>query len=837
MFVFNCPNPLCCIFGTSKISQLLTLNSKSVFELLYEASKAISSEIELQKVVQRVTDIGTELSGAQFGAFFYNVINPKGESYFLYTISGVEKEAFSKFPMPRNTKIFEPTFVALGTVRYDDVTKQPHYGKNPPYHGMPKGHLPVKSYLAVPVVSPFTKEAIGGLFFGHAEAGVFTEESEKLIEGVAVQAAIAIINARLFEEKKQTEAKLVQQREQYRSIFNATSDSAIIYNEEGTIVEVNPSACQIFGYDYDELIGKQADILFQTPADFAVLKEIALSGREYSGVNPRVKKDGTQFQAEFKGVRFLYNDAPHVLSIVKDLTSEKQTKEALYESEKLSEVITSVSPVALWMTNKDGETIYINKTWLDWVGGSTEKHLEYGWLNNIIPEDKERLMEEFKASFDQRKIFTMDFRIKRRNGETRWCTSYGGPYFDRDSSFGGFAGSVTDITDAKEAEEKLESRNTLINTIANNTRQALFLMDAKQVCTYMNPAAEQMTGFTLEEVREKPLHYYIHHTHPDGTHFPIEECAIDRALPTKAQTGGEEVFIHKDGSFYPVAFTASPIVENGIPTGTVIEARNTTEERKIQEELRNKEKMALEMLEAKVRERTGELESKNYELLRFTSVASHDLKEPVRKISVYGSRLKELLETTQDQKLQRYVSVITESSKRMAQLIDDLLSYSRLAHVDENFEAVDLNALMDQIVDDLEIPIKEKGATVEYNRLPTIKGLPVQLGQVFQNLITNSLKFSRPGIAPHVKIQCTEKSVNNKPYYKTIYTDNGIGFSQDQSKKIFDVFYRLHSKDKYEGTGVGLAIVNKIIANHGGEISAMGVPDEGATFEILFPKK
>ncbi|RYF83894.1 MAG: GAF domain-containing protein, partial [Chitinophagaceae bacterium] len=215
-------------FTTLNLKQTHSLQTKTIFELLHESSKTITSELELEKVVQRVTDIGTELVGAQFGAFFYNVINQNGEEYVLYTISGVEKEAFSKFPMPRNTKIFSPTFLAQGTVRYDDVTSQPHYGQNPPYHGMPKGHLPVKSYLAVPVVSTFTKEPIGGLFFGHSDVGVFTEESEKLIEGVAMQAAIAIVNARLFDEKKNTERKLLEQREQYKSIFNATFDSIII---------------------------------------------------------------------------------------------------------------------------------------------------------------------------------------------------------------------------------------------------------------------------------------------------------------------------------------------------------------------------------------------------------------------------------------------------------------------------------------------------------------------------------------------------------------------------------------------------------------------------------
>ncbi|RYY91825.1 MAG: GAF domain-containing protein, partial [Chitinophagaceae bacterium] len=196
-------------------TQSTRLDTRTLFELLLEAGKAINSEVELEKVVQKVTDIATQLTGAQFGAFFYNVINTDGEAFLLYTISGVSREAFSKFPMPRNTKIFEPTFLAKGIVRYDDVTAQPHYGQNPPYHGMPRGHLPVRSYLAAPVVNPFTGEAIGGLFFGHPEVGVFSPESERLLEGITAQAAIAVGNARLFDEKKAIEQRLVEQKEQY----------------------------------------------------------------------------------------------------------------------------------------------------------------------------------------------------------------------------------------------------------------------------------------------------------------------------------------------------------------------------------------------------------------------------------------------------------------------------------------------------------------------------------------------------------------------------------------------------------------------------------------------
>jgi PAS domain S-box-containing protein len=813
------------------------LQKKPVFELLYEASKAISSEIDLQKVVQRVTDIGTELAGAQFGAFFYNVTNQNGESFVLYTISGVAREAFSKFPMPRNTQIFEPTFTAKGTIRYDDVTQQPHYGHNHPHHGMPKGHLPVKSYLAVPVVSTFTKEAIGGLFFGHSEVGVFTEESEKLIEGVAVQAAIAITNARLFEEKKHSEEKLVEQREQYKSIFHAISDSAIIYNEDGTIVEVNTTACQVYGYRYDELIGLNASRFFNRPEDFTALKDIALSGREYSGTHTRIRKDGSRVEVDFKGVRFMFKDKPHVLSVSRDMTSKKKTDEALEQGEKLSNLITNVSPVTLWMTNNEAATIFINQTWIDWVGGSLDSQLGTGWFNHIVETDRERVKTDFFRAFEQRKQFSNEFRIKRKSGEIRWCLSQGSPYYNKDGSFGGYAGSVSDTTDRKKVEERLSSQNTLINTITNNTLQALFLMNDKQVCTYMNPAAEQMTGFKLHEVQEKPLHYYVHHTHPDGRHFPIEECDIDRALPTKAQTKGEEVFIHKTGTFYPVAFIASPIIENGVPIGTVIEARNTSEEKRIQEELRNKEQQALQMLEDKVKERTRELEQMNLELVQFASVASHDLKEPVRKISVFSKLLRDRLPESLDASSSRYLNTVVSSSERMALLIDDLLAFSRLSNSKVELENVDLNEVVNQVLHDLELPIHEKNATVALHHLPTIKGIPLQLGQVFQNLVSNSLKFSHPQKQLKIDIAVTDATLEGKPAKKIIYRDNGIGFSQDQAEKIFEIFYRLHSKDQYEGTGVGLAIVKKIIDFHKGTILARGKENEGACFEIVLPVK
>lgn len=559
----------------------------SVLELLVNTSKVISSEVDLEKLVQRITDVGTQLTNAAFGAFFYNVENESGEKYVLYTISGVPKEAFSKFPMPRNTAIFNPTFQGEGVVRYDDVTKAPQFGKNKPYYGMPKGHLPVRSYLAVPVISSFSGEVFGGLFFGHPEPGIFTVDSERLVTGIAAQAAISMTNARLFEERKQ-------------------------------------------------------------------------------------------------------------------------------------------------------------------------------------------------------------------------------------------------------AGKKLREQNAIINTITNNTLQALFMLNENHECTYMNPAAVEMTGFSLSEVKGKPLHTFIQHTRPDGRHYPVEESAVHRAVVNRVQVQGEDHFIHKDGHFYSVAFTASPIIESGVLKGTVIEVRNTTEEKKQAAIRKLREESAKELLELKVRERTAELEKINYELLQFTSVASHDLKEPLRKISVFSKLLRERAAGRLDESLMKYTDNIIQSSGRMTTLIDDLLMFSRLSQSDLPLERVDLNTLLAQIVSDLEITINEKKATIRFSGLPVVNGIALQLGQVFQNLISNSLKFSRDDTSPIIVISSSQITKYGRDFNRIQFTDNGIGFDNSHAEKIFEIFQRIHTKDKFEGTGVGLAIVKKIIAMHHGEIRGHS-EGNGATFEILLP--
>jgi signal transduction histidine kinase/ActR/RegA family two-component response regulator len=230
---------------------------------LFRICTALLSELDVQKVVQRLTDEATALCRAQFGAFFYNLIGDDGEQYTLYTLAGVPRERFAGFPMPRNTQVFGPTFRGEGVVRLDDVTRDARYGNNAPYHGMPDGHLPVRSYLALPVRSR-SGEVLGGLFFGHSEPGVFTQSDEDILVVIAAQAAVGIENARLFESERRARAASEQSQrrtarlhaitaqlsralgaeeitrvvvEEVRSMFDAPAASVILLDSTGTKIE------------------------------------------------------------------------------------------------------------------------------------------------------------------------------------------------------------------------------------------------------------------------------------------------------------------------------------------------------------------------------------------------------------------------------------------------------------------------------------------------------------------------------------------------------------------------------------------------------------------------
>jgi PAS domain S-box-containing protein len=230
------------------------LHETTLAETLYRVAHAVSERTDLHEIVQVVTDESTALTGAQFGAFFYNVVGRDGESYSLYTISGVPRSRFDRFPMPRNTDIFRPTFEGSGTVRIDDVTVDPRYGKSAPYYGMPPGHLPVRSYLAVSVLSP-DGDVVGGLFFGHERAGVFTAEHERIAAGIATYAGLAIEKASLLAAERAARAE-AEARADAAIALGVVEDGVVMVDAQGFVRLWNRAAEAITGLRAERVLGR-----------------------------------------------------------------------------------------------------------------------------------------------------------------------------------------------------------------------------------------------------------------------------------------------------------------------------------------------------------------------------------------------------------------------------------------------------------------------------------------------------------------------------------------------------------------------------------------------------
>ena len=232
----------------------------------------------------------------------------------------------------------------------------------------------------------------------------------------------------------------------------------------------------------------------------------------------------------------------------------------------------------------------------------------------------------------------------------------------------------------------------------------------------------------------------------------------------------------------------------------------------------------------------AELKKSNERLTDFTHIASHDLNEPLRKITTYIDVIEQRLKSEVTPGVQEYLSRISRTAHRMQELVTDLLTYSKISHLSEEFTAVHLDTVIRDVQTDLETAISGKQAKIKVDKLPVIKGNHTQLAQVFQNLISNALKFQKEGNEPVIKIKNNGTSVNEgRTYYWVSVSDNGIGFDQADAEKIFNVFHRLHSKHDYEGTGIGLAIVQRAMENHNGFVTVRSTPGQGATFNLFFP--
>ncbi len=321
-------------------------------EILNRIGSAVAAELDLTRAVQVVTDAATELTGAAFGSFFYNVPDEQGGSYMLYTLSGAPKEAFARFPMPRNTAVFAPTFSGVGVVRSDDITQDPRYGKSEPYKGMPEGHLALRSYLAAPVVSR-TGEVLGGLLFGHPEPGLFTERSERLATVIAAQAASAIDNARLYQaaqteiaERRKAQDALGQLNETLEErvaeavadrdrLWELSEDLLVVADYDGHLLRTSPSWKEILGHDHAVLLALDYNDLIH-PDD---LEKVSDGLRELRQTRRPVRFENRMRTADddWRWISWTLSPDPdrdQLHGVGRDVTADREAAEAVRQAEE-----------------------------------------------------------------------------------------------------------------------------------------------------------------------------------------------------------------------------------------------------------------------------------------------------------------------------------------------------------------------------------------------------------------------------------------------------------------------------------------------------------------------
>lgn len=406
-----------------------------------------------------------------------------------------------------------------------------------------------------------------------------------------------------------------------------------------------------------------------------------------------------------------------------------------------------------------------------------------------------------------------------------------------------------DITQEREAKAVVDYQNKLIKTITDSASSALFMINDQGIATFMNPAGEHMFGYTPEEVAQKPLHDLIHYRYADGEAYPKEQCRIFKALQEKTPIlPHEDWFYRKNGTSFPAVCSVNPIYEQGKPVASVVEVRDITAQKEAELILRQ----SAEQLEQMVFQRTQDLiranemlERSNRELEQYAYIASHDLQEPLRKIRTFTNMLLSKQALMLDGSTRSILHKVNASAERMARLITDLLNFSRITHTTEDRVPVNLTLIVNDILTDLELTIDQKGAEIQIGHLPTVWAAPLQMNQLFYNLLNNALKFTREGVVPRISV--TSRMLTPEEgramnlaagvnFFEIRIADNGIGFNQQYADQIFEIFKRLHDRQSYSGTGIGLALVRKIVLHHGGVIFATGTEGVGAQFHVILPE-
>lgn len=544
-----------------------------------------------------------------------------------------------------------------------------------------------------------------------------------------------------------------------------------------------------------------------------------------------------------------------MIGTIRDVTKERKDQLSLIESERKFRLLSDSMPQQIWTSDTEGNLNYYNKSVLEYSGLSLKDLYEKSLLDIVHHDDKDENIKKWNHSITTGEDFLLEHRFRRHDGEYRWHLSRAIPQKDEDGKIRMWVGTSTDIQDQKTFSDLLEKQVkdrtkelNLLNEILKESEEryhlmvgevqdyAILYLSKEGIIENWNKGAEKIKGYRTEEIVGRSFENF--YTAEDRENN-LPQYLLEQASK-HGRYGHEGWRVRKDGTL----FWANVVI-----TAIHNDADEVIGFSKVTHDLTSKkdadDKLKRNAIELK--QKNLELEIMNKELQSFAYISSHDLQEPLRKIQTFSNQIIEkefdnLSENGKD-RFQR----MQNAAQRMQTLINDLLAYSRTNTQDIVVTKTDLNKIIKDVIEDLQEEIQEKKATIEIEQVESdVYIVPFQMHQLLFNLVSNSLKFSRDNVPPILKIQCEINKGKNLKYalldketkYCHInFSDNGIGFDQKYSDKIFEVFQRLHGKEVYQGTGIGLAIVKKIIDNHKGYITASGESNKGATFDIYFPVK
>jgi PAS domain S-box-containing protein len=553
---------------------------------------------------------------------------------------------------------------------------------------------------------------------------------------------------------------------------------------------------------------------------------------------------------EYAPVRETDNTISGIKVTIIDVTEKVETRIKIEESEKKFRSLTESIPQLIWETDEKGNALFTSGKWFDFTGIQLSDETE--WTAIIHPDDYDRNNIKWNQSLTTGTVYKSDVRVKGKDANYRWHAVIGEPVRDKENKILKWVIAFTDIQTEKtfthELEKQVRERTkelSLINETLEKSEEryhlmveevqdyAILYLNNKGIVENWNLGAEKIKGYKAEEIIGQNFsRFYTESDREKNLPQKLLALAVEKG---KAVQEGWRV--RKNGSHFwaSVVITAVHNKKNQV-IGFSKVTHDLTDKKMAEDKLK------LNALE--LEQKNEQLEKMNKELQSFAYISSHDLQEPLRKIQTFATQIMEresqnLSESGKD-KFQR----MQNAAKRMQTLINDLLSYSRTSSAERVFEKINLIEIIDEVKEDLKEEMEQKHAAVENGETCEVNIIPFQFRQLLYNLVSNSLKFAKPDTLPVIKIKSViekgetinnELIVSDKKYCHITISDNGIGFDQQYNKKIFEVFQRLHGREQYNGTGIGLAIVKKIVENHNGIITAKGEINNGATFDIYIP--